>query len=185
MNTFKSLSGWRRQSLAELGKLPESIVGLQRAAYVAWLQERWDCSYEDALNIIQVHRDDLEAAGETAVPASPSRVCEEHWISDRICIRTVRVYHTKEHYRTPAIDLFKGIESVWSWHRCPGEISSWAAEPQWHRHRKPDAPTIYAVEVDGRRRDGFLTLGRAKAYAERIAAQLQLAPPTKVVADCA
>lgn len=72
-----------------------------------------------------------------------SRIREEVRISDRVSIRIVRTHWTREHY----------------------EFSEWVRRP------KPDVPTLYAVMLDGRRVDAFLTRGRARACAERLAGE--------------
>lgn len=139
---------WRPQSLAALGHLSDEAIVQQQGSYVKWLRERWGCDEEDALNIIEVQRGDMEAAEAPMSP--PSRVREERWLSPRVCIRTVRTYTTGKHWefssRSPSMPAY--------WH--------------WCRLHKSDAPTTYAVVVDGRLRGSFLRASRARECAELI-----------------
>lgn len=156
-------SWWRPQPLSKLTQLSDDEIRRQEKAYRRWLRERWGCSEEDAELLIQVQRDAMEEPSDMA-PAK-SRIREEVRISDRVSIRIVRTHWTREHYEfsdwsrqslalLPEIrEKAKEHEPRWNWGRLP----------------KPDAPTLYAVMLDGRRVDAFLTRGRARACAERLA----------------
>ena len=132
--------------------------------YLAWLQEERGMSPKKAKQHVDAMQSLPGASGDPVGllnedrGARESQARVEDWISNRVCIRTVRCWSATAKAEWGLVSLF-----------CE------ESEPSWLRFGKGhlpngSAPTTYSLIVDGRCVDSFLSKDRAKARAREIAA---------------
>lgn len=110
----------------------------QEAAYIAWLAKarKWSKDKAERYARSQPTNTLISATNDREANVRTAEAVDFAEFSPRCYIRTVRCHYTKEHY----------------------EFS------RWMRYRKPDAPTTYAVMLDGRCVNSFLSKAAAKRW---------------------
>ena len=165
---FRYTSGYTGPDYREPAWAGPARAKRMTSDYLAWLQEERGMSREDATRHVDVMRSLPVASGDPVGllswdhGARESRARVEDWISNRVCIRTVRCWSAtaKEEYGLFPLAFGKPVDAP-RWARFG---AGWGSLP------KGSAPTTYSLIVDGRCVDSFMSKNRAKARAKEIAA---------------
>lgn len=140
----RSMSGWKPCPLSHT--TPPEQLARQASEYVAWLAKArgWDTTQANDYAIDQARGELLSSTVDV------SRVLERKDFGHGVTVRKIVTYDKGEHYAPCGVNA--------GWQRFGG-YGYWP---------KAECPTIYEVQLNGRRVDGFLTVGRANALAKSL-----------------